>query len=414
MNISSSIIDNEFPLKYFYCAIEGKEFILTGDINGMIYCTEISNEIGNILIELINYANNFSELLHKYANEILNTTCHKEEQLNQNIVEELLFKLQKILKEQCTYFNYADILMDISHRYMDLCNEYTIENQKYSDYIDWLKQLKEVTPSCEENEKTLSRLDNVAQGQLEKIETMKSTQFKDFVVEQLNHYIDEINILMVNTNLYCKLNNNKGLTVTDKERISGANSLIAYNYNFISEFNQFCSIIKGVIYKNGKIFTDEDINYKEELENIRFIQMYKFNNIIELLNLSFINVVNYNIPINMCSNCKKLFIPKSRTDEVYCDNISPQNAKKTCKEYGAKKTYREAIKSDLVKNEHNKTSQYFRMKIKRAKTSKEKTLYEKQFNKYKENYQKKKEQYDLKKIDEDIFVEWIEKQKNIK
>lgn len=120
------------------------------------------------------------------------------------------------------------------------------------------------------------------------------------------------------------------------------------------------------------------------------------------------------IYIKKCENCGKYFIPLNRTDEKYCNNASPQNPKKTCKEYGAKKVYRDKLKSDLIKKSHYNTSQYYRMKINRCKKTSEKEKLIKEFEKYKINYEKNKKKYEKGKITENEFSNWIIEQKNIK
>ena len=145
--------------------------------------------------------------------------------------------------------------------------------------------------------------------------------------------------------------------------------------------------------------------------SIELFVTYQIHTIKELLTISFIEILKNNLTINKCQNCGKYFIPESRSDEKYCNNPSPQNPDKTCKEYGAKKKYRDEIKSHPIKYEHNKTSQFYRMRINRTKNNQEKEKYEKKFNAYKENFEKKKKQYNSGKLKENDFVEWIIKQK---
>jgi len=71
------------------------------------------------------------------------------------------------------------------------------------------------------------------------------------------------------------------------------------------------------------------------------------------------------------------------------------------------------LNSDKIKKSHYTTSQFFRMKINRAKTEKEKNTYTKLFENYKISYEKQKGKYRNKKINENDFIEWIKKQKNI-
>lgn len=157
---------------------------------------------------------------------------------------------------------------------------------------------------------------------------------------------------------------------------------------------------------------EERINIeKKHSGEIKFLITYEIEKCSDLFDIYRKLIIDKKICIKKCKNCKKFFITKNRTDEVYCSNPSPQNINKTCKEYGAKKMYRDEIKSTPIKYEHNRTSQFYRMRIKRSKNEKEKTQYEKAFNTYKEDYQKKKNKYKTGKLKESDFVEWIKNQK---
>lgn len=59
---------------------------------------------------------------------------------------------------------------------------------------------------------------------------------------------------------------------------------------------------------------------------------YDCNSILDILNASLDYLISHNIPIRICANCGRIFIPKNRTDEIYCRNISPQYPNKDCRE----------------------------------------------------------------------------------
>jgi hypothetical protein len=133
-------------------------------------------------------------------------------------------------------------------------------------------------------------------------------------------------------------------------------------------------------------------------KNLIELQQYECSNILEIINVLFYQYKISNVQINKCLNCGKYFIPKKKSNEKYCDNVSPQNINKTCKEFGVNKTYREEIKSIPIKSEHNRISQTYRMRIKRAKNEIEKLQQEKAFENYKKTYQDKKAKYNNRHI----------------
>lgn len=168
----------------------------------------------------------------------------------------------------------------------------------------------------------------------------------------------------------------------------------------------------------------DEIDTNEKLMNILkkikdspfgkiILKCYKIESLTDLLSAYFNSLTENSIILKKCRNCNLYFIPKSRSDEKYCNRISPQDPKKTCKEYGARKQSLINLKSDNIRNEDYKTKQFYRMRIARSKSKAEKNKLEKNFEKYKLNYQKKKEQYNKGKLQESDFVKWIISQKEV-
>ena len=61
--------------------------------------------------------------------------------------------------------------------------------------------------------------------------------------------------------------------------------------------------------------------------------------------VSFINLLDTaDLHINTCANCGKLFIPTSKSNEIYCDNPLVDDPSHTCKMVGADKKYKDKIK----------------------------------------------------------------------
>ena len=49
-----------------------------------------------------------------------------------------------------------------------------------------------------------------------------------------------------------------------------------------------------------------------------------------------------------CKNCGKFFFPANRSDEIYCDNSSPQDQSMTCKQYGTNRLWYEKQKENEI------------------------------------------------------------------
>ena len=82
-------------------------------------------------------------------------------------------------------------------------------------------------------------------------------------------------------------------------------------------------------------------------ENSPFLYYsYKCSNISDYMIITFLKLIENNYLILKCKNCGKYFIAYKRTDTLYCDRQSPADATKTCKQYGAKKAWKEKIKDE--------------------------------------------------------------------
>ena len=172
----------------------------------------------------------------------------------------------------------------------------------------------------------------------------------------------------------------------DKENILSLNSYLKENYPDGTSWKDRIKIVNS---KKFKLF-----------------RIYNIQSIMELLDICLYNLIQSNQKINKCLNCGKYFIPKSKSNEKYCDRISPQNSKKTCKQYGVKKTYRDEIKLSDIMSEHNRTCQAYRMRLKRAKSVEEKSEQQALYNKYKNDFWNVNTQYRNELVSKSEIMQW--------
>lgn len=62
--------------------------------------------------------------------------------------------------------------------------------------------------------------------------------------------------------------------------------------------------------------------------------------------ISIKKIVRSGKQIKKCKNCGKYFFPSNRSDELYCDNQSPESPDMSCKEYGTRRLWYERQKED--------------------------------------------------------------------
>ena len=98
------------------------------------------------------------------------------------------------------------------------------------------------------------------------------------------------------------------------------------------------------------------------------IETYQLDSIDAIFDVCLISI-NYALEngyiIKKCKNCGRLFIPFNRSDTLYCDRIAPQDNDKTCKEYGAVKTYQEHLKNNTCMKKYRQIYMQKQMLYKR-------------------------------------------------
>ncbi len=134
---------------------------------------------------------------------------------------------------------------------------------------------------------------------------------------------------------------------------------------------------------------------------------YTFNTMMDEILFEIYCFINNNATIKQCKNCGKLFQPL-RTDALYCDNISPQEETKTCKEYGAYQQWRANTQSNEVTKLYRKI--YMRKQM-QAKRNPDIKMYVDDFENYKKQTKKWKEDIKKEKKTNDEFLDWL---KNLK
>lgn len=422
MKLNEVLFYNDIPIKYYYCSTGEKEYILNGLENGYISAYNSSNSAGSIVISILEVHKKIFEIIENYIKIIENENYSSDEESNQFIVWSHLTKLQgELSKINFDIFNCLDFPKNISNKFIEKILEIHIEKEKYNAKNDSFQKLKKLLNVDEfpDNKKALEILSIENNNLKQKIETLENLSFKNFTLEYLNNLLLDFNSSIFNFVLYFEECDNLEVNY-DNKKINLDNELerkllLLTNYNNIST-DKNISWTKMAIIKDNKFYLEKFDKIKDySIENFKMLHFFEFNTVVDLFNLSLINAIDKQVTIRRCKNCGNYFIPENRTDEVYCNRISPQNNKKTCKEYGAKKKYRDEVKSRPLKNEHNKTMQFFRMRINRAKNEKEKEKLIKKFEKYKIDYQKNKERYNNGngKLKENDFIEWIINQKNL-
>lgn len=448
------ILENLEKIDFSYNSIINKKIFF--ELNGIK--RKDMSQIGTLFLTLFNNIDKIIDILEK-SKQFLNEPFYKLEDfiekeltiISEDVSQIIVNELDSYHSSKCENITQAFLYLEHTRKsleeYRSLLNDNELYNQYYDKLIEEEKErIKELNSKEEINSKEsylndlYKEKDNPEIGRrtilsiiddmkVEEEEYLNEEKKRNELPKLIEEYISKLIATLLNYRYFFDLY--FGIIKVDEFK----NKELSY---FQAIFGMDFEIPKHFIYStyesNDTIFPLDNLKYsiyidlkKDEyyrklldsitsLENnnhIFYLKLYEINTLKDILNIYFNYYLENNIHIKKCENCGKYFIPTSRSDEKYCDNVSPQNPQKTCKEYGAKKTYRDKINSDKIQKAHFTTSQFFRMKIKRCKNEKEKEKLTKLFEKYQTNYGKQKNKFDNKKITENYFVEWIVKQKDI-
>lgn len=382
-------------------------------------------------LEIIN--KDISEIICNELNNIYDAKCNEKFELQGKLKDNRneINKFNSLLNDDKLYNKYYDDLIEESKKRIE---KMKIDNEKTFFEEDFLNYLYDEKNNRKKGKKAI--LSTIDELKYEEELLVKEGKEIENIPEIIKKYISQLINTIINYKYFFDLyygiyeeNDLKNKDIGYFQSIFGVNfEMPGYIINNAYEENQKLFPLTNLslsIYNQLKKQKKDNVNeiyYKKLLSatnelkkgnNIIYLKGYRINTLRDILNVYFEYFLEKEVCIKRCNNCGKYFIPLNRTDEKYCNDSSPQNPDKTCKEYGAKKKYREEIKSRPLKNEHNRTMQFYRMRINRAKDEREKEKLIKKFEKYKSDYNKNKEQYNngKGKLKEQDFIEWIISQK---
>lgn len=133
---------------------------------------------------------------------------------------------------------------------------------------------------------------------------------------------------------------------------------------------------------------------------------YNFTSLCSAYYFCLLYFIENNIPIKICKNCGKYFIPENRNSSIYCNRI--YKVKRTCKEIGANNAYNEKLKKDEVNALYRKTLSAKKML---ANRNPDILMYLEKYEKWKNEANKFKQDIKEGKKTEEEFKNWIEKTK---
>lgn len=131
----------------------------------------------------------------------------------------------------------------------------------------------------------------------------------------------------------------------------------------------FVVLLKAMVYQirdRGSIWKELKENRCDTSVNIRYNKKYNrleysFFDIQNLIHFDNIEMQRRGIELKRCKNCGKYFVPETRSDEIYCNNIFKGN--RTCRQIGYEnkvngnevlREYRKIYKTQNARKQRNK------------------------------------------------------------
>ena len=115
-------------------------------------------------------------------------------------------------------------------------------------------------------------------------------------------------------------------------------------------------------------------------------------------------IVTNNLTIKQCQNCGKYFIPTVRSDELYCNNPSPQEAEFSCKVYASRRRWYDRKKQDDALKLQKAIASKLNMRQKRNPDIK---TYRETYENFKKESQTWLSDYKKKIVSQEEFIEWL-------
>ena len=180
---------------------------------------------------------------------------------------------------------------------------------------------------------------------------------------------------------------------------------LLYDIEPLKDFNPHLFYhVKSSFEENAKTIAEKLKSSHQKYDNDLFLSFcFNCHTIESACFITLLELIKNDTPIYVCKNCGKYFIPSSKKNTLYCDNIYEHN--KTCQEIGAMITYNEKLKKDEVNALYRKTLSAKKML---ANRNPDIPMYLEKYENWKEEANKFKQDIKSSLKTEEQFKQWIE------
>ena len=180
---------------------------------------------------------------------------------------------------------------------------------------------------------------------------------------------------------------------------------LLYDIEPLKDFNPHLFYhVKSSFEENAKTIAEKLKSSHQKYDNDLFLSFcFNCHTIESACFITLLELIKNDTPIYVCKNCGKYFIPSSKKNTLYCDNIYEHN--KTCQEIGAMITYNEKLKKDEVNALYRKTLSAKKML---ANRNPDIPMYLEKYEKWKEEANKFKKDIRQGLRTQEDFKNWVE------
>ncbi len=263
-------------------------------------------ELKNALINDECYETYYNEQINEIQQSLLNNKkIYESEKMEEEIDKEYLEELEKQIKDE--------------ENYLEDFKKVKEDNKTSKDSIK--NEIKDIENNIVEEKKKIKKTEEADLLLKKYIEKMINdiTNYKNFFDSSCG-FMDKKNYNEIDIDYFVKMFSSK--LILPQTYIYK----VYEEYNFITPIDRFIfNTIKNKSKKDLKRNTLEDLKKTP----ITLARIFEINSVKEILDISLSLFVENKFTIKKCKNCGKYFIPHNK--QVYCDNQSPQNPNKTCK-----------------------------------------------------------------------------------
>jgi len=342
----------------------------------------------------------------------------EEIRLKLNTINMEITELNQILENDYLYNKYFEQKINEQEYYIDSISGDNFPRDAYVESeIKLLEELIDCQQSTSYGNVYIEQKINKLNSELEDIRKKDLTMYQihDLISEYISGLIDSLIKFQYYFNMYFGISEEHDLK---KKDIAYFQTIFNIKFDVPNHTIFACTEDKKSINPLSSNLSEkriiECLDILKDKKQIVYLKEYEICTLNDILGIYFYFFTQENIWIKKCANCGKYFIPSIRCDSKYCDNVSPQNPNKTCKDIAADLFYKHRIASDPILNENSKTRGTLSKRISRFNQKNDIKNMQKakdKFDKYKENYDKQLKKYESQKLSESEFIEWIIAQK---